>query len=185
MTSEELLNQALKALESDNGFEMDNAAEAIRARLAHPGQESISWTHDCAVLLTNDIELWIDKCPHCGKPKTVPLQQPAACNCNQGQVCHVCDPHSHTTQPMKQEHETKAIVWPEGIVWRQGTFGPLYTAPQRLTLTDEQEKEEFEKRWAVLEDCRMVHKRMKEWSWWAWQARAKLEKDQNEKSSLE
>src|SRR5690606_29604882 len=27
------------------------------------------WKHDCAALLTNDVELWVDSCPHCGKPR--------------------------------------------------------------------------------------------------------------------
>ena len=29
---------------------------------------SVGWKHDCAALCANDIELWIDRCPHCGKP---------------------------------------------------------------------------------------------------------------------
>lgn len=28
------------------------------------------WKHDCPILLTNDVELWISRCPHCGKPET-------------------------------------------------------------------------------------------------------------------
>ena len=35
-----------------------------------------AWKHDCAALLTNDVELWIDACPHCGKPRNAP--QPVA-----------------------------------------------------------------------------------------------------------
>lgn len=38
-------------------------------------QEPVAWKHDCAALLTNDVELWIDACPHCGKPRTNPTQQ--------------------------------------------------------------------------------------------------------------
>ena len=30
---------------------------------------SVGWKHDCAALCANDIELWIDRCPHCGKPR--------------------------------------------------------------------------------------------------------------------
>ena len=30
----------------------------------------VAWKHDCAALLTNDVEMWIDQCPHCGKPRT-------------------------------------------------------------------------------------------------------------------
>ena len=33
-------------------------------------QEPVAWKHDCAALLANDVELWIDHCPHCGKPRT-------------------------------------------------------------------------------------------------------------------
>ena len=29
----------------------------------------LGWKHDCAALCANDIELWIDRCPHCGKPR--------------------------------------------------------------------------------------------------------------------
>lgn len=38
---------------------------------AHSG-EQVAWKHDCAALLTNDVELWIDTCPHCGKPRNAP-----------------------------------------------------------------------------------------------------------------
>ena len=31
--------------------------------------EPVAWKHDCAALLTNDVELWISNCPHCGKPR--------------------------------------------------------------------------------------------------------------------
>jgi hypothetical protein len=37
--------------------------------------EPVAWKHDCAALLQNGIELWIDRCPHCGKPAT-PKQEP-------------------------------------------------------------------------------------------------------------
>ena len=33
------------------------------------GSEPLAWKHDCAALLANDVELWIDACPHCGKPR--------------------------------------------------------------------------------------------------------------------
>ena len=51
-------------------------AEAELARLRE--QEPVAWKHDCAALCTNDVELWIDACPHCGKPRTAaPPAQPA------------------------------------------------------------------------------------------------------------
>ena len=34
--------------------------------------EPVAWMHDCAALCANDVELWIDRCPHCGKPRTSP-----------------------------------------------------------------------------------------------------------------
>ena len=51
--------------------------DAVRASLdkwgqpAHSG-EPAAWKHDCAALLMNDVELWIDACPHCGKPRNAP-----------------------------------------------------------------------------------------------------------------
>ena len=48
---------------------------AIDAALAQPEQEPVAWKHDCAALLTNNVELWIDRCPHCGKPRTSPPAQ--------------------------------------------------------------------------------------------------------------
>jgi hypothetical protein len=40
-----------------------------------PAHEPVAWKHDCAALLMNDVELWIDQCPHCGKPRTSPQQR--------------------------------------------------------------------------------------------------------------
>ena len=80
----EALKLALEALKGMyiEGFTQDNspinnAITAIREALAEQPaqQEPVAWKHDCAALLTNDVELWIDRCPHCGKPRTTP--QPA------------------------------------------------------------------------------------------------------------
>jgi len=38
-------------------------------------QEPVAWKHDCAALCANHVELWIDNCPHCGKPRPAPVQQ--------------------------------------------------------------------------------------------------------------
>ena len=35
-------------------------------------QEPVAWKHDCAALCTNGVELWVDRCPHCGKPSAAP-----------------------------------------------------------------------------------------------------------------
>ena len=45
---------------------------AMLAAAPQPEQvesEPVGWKHDCAALCANDIELWIDRCPHCGKPR--------------------------------------------------------------------------------------------------------------------
>ena len=50
------------------------AADELRRlhALTEPEPEPVAWKHDCAALLQNDVELWIDRCPHCGKPRTTP-----------------------------------------------------------------------------------------------------------------
>ena len=35
------------------------------------------WKHDCAGILANDVELWVDSCPHCGKPRPAAAPTPA------------------------------------------------------------------------------------------------------------
>lgn len=37
--------------------------------------EPVAWKHDCAALLQNDVELWVARCPHCGKPRDTHAQQ--------------------------------------------------------------------------------------------------------------
>jgi hypothetical protein len=39
-------------------------------------QEPVAWKHDCAALLQNDVELWVDRCPHCGKPRATTKPEP-------------------------------------------------------------------------------------------------------------
>ena len=46
---------------------------------AQQASEPVAWVHGCNVL-TMDIELWLDRCPHCGKPRPEATpQQPAPC----------------------------------------------------------------------------------------------------------
>jgi hypothetical protein len=91
------------------------AITALREALAEQPaqQEPVAWKHDCAALLTNDVELWIDRCPHCGKPRT--SQQPA----QQEPVAYLVDDD---------------LYYPEEIDWEslkeQGhTVASLYTSP--------------------------------------------------------
>ncbi len=80
-TTRKAAQQALEALEAlsmaDSGFWHDfieGPITALRTALAEqPAErEPQSWKHDCAALLTNDIELWLSACPHCGKPRPAP-----------------------------------------------------------------------------------------------------------------
>ena len=55
--------------------EFTQIARAVLAKWGTPapvGVEPAAWKHDCAALLMNDVELWIDACPHCGKPRNAP-----------------------------------------------------------------------------------------------------------------
>lgn len=54
--------------------------QIIRAALAAQPSEPMAWKHDCAGLCTNDVELWIDACPHCGKPRNAqPIEHWSDC----------------------------------------------------------------------------------------------------------
>jgi len=46
----------------------------LRTALAQQG-EPVAWTHSCNALCTDGLELWIDHCPHCGKPRTAHAEQ--------------------------------------------------------------------------------------------------------------
>ena len=47
---------------------------AAPAPVAQHG-EPVAWTHSCNALCTDGLELWIDHCPHCGKPRTAHAEQ--------------------------------------------------------------------------------------------------------------
>jgi hypothetical protein len=53
--------------------DMLSAAPSQQAPVAQG--EPVAWKHDCAALLQNDVELWVERCPHCGKPKDTTPQQ--------------------------------------------------------------------------------------------------------------
>lgn len=70
----EVLKQMVEALKWCHGGEPVGTADAIQAGkklIAElESQEPVAWKHDCAALLQNNVELWVDRCPHCGKPRT-------------------------------------------------------------------------------------------------------------------
>lgn len=44
-------------------------------------QQPVAWKHACNALCVDGLELWIDACPHCGKPRSAgaaPATQPDA-----------------------------------------------------------------------------------------------------------
>lgn len=63
-----------KNIHSANNVE--RAIASLRQTLTAPRVPD-GWKHDCAGILTNDVELWIDACPHCGKPRPTSAQSPA------------------------------------------------------------------------------------------------------------
>ena len=70
---------SLPSVGTDNPYPENTARhaafEAGRASLAaNAGSEPVAWKHDCAALMTNDVELWIDSCIHCGKPRRLATQ---------------------------------------------------------------------------------------------------------------
>lgn len=72
----EAMKQALEALDKMYSAAPDiaePAAQTLRTAIEQAEkQEPAAWKHDCAALLQNDVELWIDRCPHCGKPRITP-----------------------------------------------------------------------------------------------------------------
>lgn len=69
--------QHVKRIAAEQGLSLVKlyaAPQAAPAAVAVPD----GWKHDCAALLTNDVELWIDNCPHCGKPRAAAPQPPVA-----------------------------------------------------------------------------------------------------------
>ena len=88
-TKDAALALALDALEEHDGNYAQSNASAARVnaaitaiKQAQQTQEPVYWKHDCAVLLMNNVELWIDRCPHCGKPRCAAPKQAEPVNCD-------------------------------------------------------------------------------------------------------
>ena len=56
--------------------ETDDGAIALYTAPPAPSVPD-GWKHDCAGILANDVELWVDSCPHCGKPRPATAPTPA------------------------------------------------------------------------------------------------------------
>lgn len=49
----------------------EGASEGWQAALQpQAAAEPVEWKHDCSALCVNNLRLWVDRCPHCGKPRT-------------------------------------------------------------------------------------------------------------------
>ena len=73
------IEQAREYLAAPEQSELQDAKDTIellemRIDQLEAPEQSEPWKHDCAALLTNDVELWIDQCPHCGRPRTAAPQ---------------------------------------------------------------------------------------------------------------
>jgi DNA repair exonuclease SbcCD ATPase subunit len=56
---------------SEAVLQAEDAITALRTAIQEAESvKPVAWLHDCAALLQNDVEFWIDSCPHCGKPRT-------------------------------------------------------------------------------------------------------------------
>ena len=71
------LKQRVAELEKDCEILQTNLDAALQQAEQAPAVDAVpvAWKHDCAALLTNNVELWIDACPHCGKPRA-PARKP-------------------------------------------------------------------------------------------------------------
>ena len=122
----EYVSQHKKADETGNKFTALSAEtlKAIEAALA----VSVAWKHDCAALLTNDVELWIHACPHCGKPRTVP-SKPAPVECEPVAEVLWYEPMLHEPQTKKGHKIIDAsLSWME-----KAPLGTkLYAAPPAI-----------------------------------------------------
>ena len=61
-----LIGYYLKQDEFIEAFYHAAQAEAFEKKARE--QKHVYWTHSCNVLCLDNVELWIDRCPHCGKP---------------------------------------------------------------------------------------------------------------------
>ena len=64
-----MVNGAVRDTASAKRIAEGLLAPAIEA-LERGTPPAVAWKHDCSALLTNDVELWTNACPHCGKPRT-------------------------------------------------------------------------------------------------------------------
>ena len=95
-------------------------------------QEPVAWKHDCAALCANHVELWIDNCPHCGKPRPAPVQQ-----AEQSQLADA------SLEPVGYfAYDEERDIWEELTGPNAPGATPLYAAPvQQVDLTDDEIQE--------------------------------------------
>ena len=70
--SQDVITAGIVANAAHDFLRVDHIYRAMLAAAPQPEPVdvgSVGWKHDCAALCSNNIELWIDRCPHCGKPR--------------------------------------------------------------------------------------------------------------------
>ena len=90
----------------------------------------VAWKHDCAALLTNDVELWIDACPHCGKPRNAPQpveREPIGyLYCGGSYGDELAD-----WEIVADQHQCDKLNEHHGSLGKEAKL-PIYTAPQPI-----------------------------------------------------
>lgn len=113
-TKETIAVGAFLSAMHDQGLDGAKVREAmldvlvLSATLQAREGEAVAWSHGCNVLCAN-IDLWVDRCPHCGKPRpAAPAPQP--------------EQPSEPAQPEQSEQRLDMVAQPE-----QGERVDLYS----------------------------------------------------------
>lgn len=78
-----LLIEAMHALDQEPNYNVSlrkdirSVVTKFQETNTPPVVQQASWKHTCNALCVDDLELWVDQCPHCGKPRstTPPVQR--------------------------------------------------------------------------------------------------------------
>ena len=70
LTDMELMTAGKHHCALRNARDIEVAVIAAYEAKLREENEPVYWTHSCNVLCLDNVELWIDRCPHCGKPST-------------------------------------------------------------------------------------------------------------------
>jgi hypothetical protein len=124
----EQLVGALEALHYDIGTinQQHGLSEAALAagKQALEQTQGEAWKHSCNVLCVDRLELWIDHCPHCGKPAPSHPQASEPAPSTAGEVDYAWKVKSEPNQPA-QGDRAEAIAVLNGYVNSYRTMGKI------------------------------------------------------------